>query len=80
MATRERRGMVIKNTDTKPVTVAMSTRTIVLNPGGEKAITADEVKDSTLRDLLQVRAISIVRPTTSDEEVELQAELQNSPR
>ncbi|NND72444.1 MAG: hypothetical protein HKN43_12790 [Rhodothermales bacterium] len=80
MATRERRGMVIKNTDTRPVTIAMTTRTIELPPGGEKPVTADEVKDGTLRDLLQVRAISIVRPTTAEEEEELAAELHNSTR
>ena len=80
MATRERRGMVIKNTDTKSVTIDMATRKIVLEPGGEVAITATEVKDSTLRDYLQVRGISIVRPTTSEEEENLAVEIQNASR
>lgn len=80
MGTRERRGMVIKNTDTRPVSIDMATRTIVLEPGGEKLITADEVKDSNLRDYLQVRAISIVRPATSEEEDELINELENLSR
>ncbi len=80
MAMRERRGMVIKNTDVRSVTIDMSTRKIVLDPGSEIAITADEVKDSTLRDYLQVRAISIVRPTTSEEEDLLMIELQKSTR
>ena len=80
MASRDRRGMVIKNSDVRPVTIDMATRKIVLEPGGEVAITADEVKDSTLRDYLQVRGISIVRPTTVEEESELAAELQNQSR
>lgn len=80
MASRERRGMVIKNTDTRSVSIDMATRTIVLDPGAEKLITADEVKDSNLRDFLQVRAISIVRPATSEEEDELINELQNISR
>ena len=65
---RKRKGMVIKNTDDRIVEVNLTTRTLVIRPGEEYPITADEVKDPVLRENLQVRAISIVRPTTDAEE------------
>ena len=65
---RKRKGMVIKNTDDRTVEVKLATRSLVIQPGEEYPITADEVKDPVLREKLQVRAISIVRPTTDDEE------------
>lgn len=49
----------------------MATRKITVNPGEEKMITAEEVRDPILRQKLQIRAISIVRPATADEELEL---------
>ena len=73
---RTRRGMIVKNTDERPVTIKMATRTIRINGGQEKMITAEEVRDARLRENLQVRAISIVRPTTEEEEAELRAELE----
>ncbi len=73
---KQRRGMVIKNTNTRPVDIAMKTRPLRLNPGEEKPITAEEVRDSDLREKLQVRAISIVRPTTIEEEEALVRELE----
>ena len=69
---RKRKGMVIKNTDERTVEVNLATRSLVIKPGEEYPITADEVKDTELREKLQVRAISIVRPTTDDEEDALQ--------
>lgn len=72
---RQRRGMVVKNTDTKAVHIEMSTRAIKLAPGEEKMVTADEVLDSTLRQFLQVRAVSIVRPVTEEEELLLREQL-----
>ena len=69
---RKRKGMVIKNTDERTVEVNLTTRSLVIKPGEEYPITADEVKDTELREKLQVRAISIVRPTTDDEEDALQ--------
>ena len=63
--------MLIKNTNTSLVTIAMSTRTITLAPGDEELITAEEVLDETLRDYLQVRGVSIVRPALDEEEAEL---------
>lgn len=65
---RKRKGMVIKNTDDRTVELNLDTRTLVVRPGEEYPITADEVKDPVLREKLQVRAISIVRPTTDAEE------------
>lgn len=68
---KQRRGMLIKNTNTRAVDIEMKTRPLRLNPGEEKLITADEVRDAALREKLQVRAISIVRPSTEMEEDEL---------
>ncbi len=70
MANRKRRGMIIKNTNTKPVEITMKTRRILVNPGKELLVTAEEVRDPTLREHLQVRSISIVRPATEEEEHE----------
>ena len=75
MATK-RRGMLIKNTNDRPVEVALAKRSLRLNPGEEKLITADEVRDPALRANLQVRAISIVRPATEQEEAELKSRLE----
>ena len=68
---RKRKGMIIKNTENRPVQINLTTRTLVIHPGEEYAITADEVKDPVLRENLQVRAISIVRPTNEAEEEEV---------
>ena len=73
---KQRRGMLIKNTNTRPVDIEMKTRPLRLNPGQEKLITADEVRDAALREKLQVRAISIVRPSTEVEEDELMKEIE----
>ncbi len=75
MGTRKRRGMIIKNTNTKSVDIKMKTRTIVVKPGQELLLTADEVKDPQLREHLQVRAVSIVRPATEEEEQEYRRQL-----
>lgn len=64
----KRRGMLIKNTNDRAVEIKMSSRTIRLNSGEEKVITASEVRDAALREHLQVRAVSIVRPATDQEE------------
>ncbi len=65
---RKRKGMVIKNTNDKPVEIVLASRSLRLAPGDEQSITADEVKDPLLCESLQVRAVSIVRPTTDEEE------------
>jgi len=75
MASRKRRGMIIKNTNDVPVEIPMSTRTIRLKPGEETFVTAEEVRDPVLREKLQVRAVSIVRPTTEEEEEMLRQQL-----
>jgi hypothetical protein len=68
--------MLIKNTNDRPVDIVMKTRPIRLNPGEEKFITADEVRDNALREKLQVRAVSIVRPSTQAEEDTLMQEIE----
>lgn len=75
MAARKRKGMLIKNTNPRPVTIDMSSRSITLNPGDEELVTAEEVLDEALRDYLQVRGVSIVRPALDDEEEELKRQL-----
>ncbi len=80
MTIRKRKGMLIKNTNPRPVKVAMSTRTLVLKPGEEQLVTADEVRDSVLREKLQVRAVSIVRPATDEEEEALLRKLAEQAR
>lgn len=71
MATRKRKGMIIKNTGKQSVDVAMATRTLTLGGGEEAPITSEEVRDVQLRELLQIRAINIVRPMTEEEEGDL---------
>lgn len=75
MAGRKRRGMIIKNTHTKPVAIEMRTRSLVVHPGEEYTVTAEEVRDAGLREMLQIRAISIVRPSTEAEEDALRRQL-----
>lgn len=68
MADRDRRGMLIKNNGDNEVEVSMSSRTLRIGPGEEKFLTPEEVRDSTLREALQERSISIVRPATEAED------------
>ena len=68
--------MLIKNTNTRPVDIAMKTRPLRLNPGEEKFITPEEVRDDAIREKLQIRAVSIVRPSTEEEEELLMQELE----
>ncbi|MGD8415155.1 MAG: hypothetical protein PVF33_13030 [Candidatus Latescibacterota bacterium] len=46
----------------------MASRTLRLKAGEVTQITAEEVRDETLRNHLQVRSVAIVRPTTADED------------
>ena len=62
--------MLIKNTNTQSVKIKMASRTINLASGEEELVTAEEVLDETLRDFLQVRRVSIVRPALDEEEKE----------
>jgi len=68
MATRKRKGMLIKNTNTYSVEIDMKSRTIRLSPGEHELLSAAEVLDPELRAKLQIRAVSIVRPATDEEE------------
>ena len=72
MIPRKRKGMIIKNTDKKPLTVRLKHREIGLPPGGTAPITSDEVMENAMRDLLQVRQLAIVRPLTEQENKEVQ--------
>ena len=72
--------MLIKNTNDRTVEIEMKTRDISLKSGEEKFITAEEVRDEALRAKLQVRAISIVRPSTEEEESVLMTELLEAAR
>ncbi len=67
--------MFIKNTSTKPVEIEMKSRKIVVNPGQELLLTAEEVRDPVLREHLQVRAVSIVRPASEEEEQDYRRQL-----
>ena len=71
----KRRGMLIKNTNDRPVELGLANRSVHLNPGEEQLITAEEVRDPMLRAKLQVRAVSIVRPATEEEEAALKSRL-----
>jgi hypothetical protein len=75
MSMRKRKGMLIKNTNARTVQIDMATRTIILEPGEEELVTAEEVLDEALRDFLQVRGVSIVRPARDEEEAELRERL-----
>lgn len=75
MADRDRRGMLIKNSGTDPVRVSMSSRLLRLDSGEEAFITPEEVRDSRLREALQERSISIVRPATAAEDEVLRERL-----
>jgi hypothetical protein len=72
MADRDRRGMLIKNNGDEAVQVSMASRTLEIGPGEEKFLTPEEVRDPTLREALQERSISIVRPATEAEDEVIQ--------
>ena len=71
----DRRGMIIKNVSDDTLDLRLDTRTIHMTAGEECPVTAPEVKDTRLRQALQVREIAIVRPTTDEEADALTAEL-----
>jgi hypothetical protein len=64
--------MLIKNLSERPLTIRMATRKLELEAGEEVPVTAEEVRDSVLREHLQVRTIAVVRPTSSEENDELE--------
>ena len=68
MTDRDRRGMLIKNSGTDPVRVSMSSRLLRLDAGEETFVTPEEVRDPRLREALQERSVSIVRPATVAED------------
>lgn len=68
--------MLIKNSGPQTVRISMASREVELDPGEERFITPKEVLDPKLREALQGRAISIVRPTTTEEDEALRDELE----
>ena len=66
----ERRGMLIKNVSEGPVDLKLDDRTLHLDPGDERVVSAVEVRQSVLRESLQLRTIAVVRPSTDEEEEE----------
>ena len=72
MIARHRKGMIIKNTNKKAISVKLQGRVIEIPPGGTAPVTSQEVMDNALRDLLQVRDLAIVRPLTEEEDEEMQ--------
>lgn len=77
MADRDRRGMLIKNNGDEEVQVSMASRTLEIDPGEEKFLTPEEVRDPTLREALQERNISIVRPATEAEDETIQERIES---
>ena len=65
---RKRKGMIIKNTGPTPMSIAFENRTVDIPPKGTIPIMSEEAMNDALRDLLQVRALAIVRPLTPSEE------------
>ena len=72
-----RRGMLIKNVAERPLTLVLATRTLELDAGDEGLVTAEEVRDASLREHLQVRSIAVVRPSTDVEADELTRALES---
>ncbi len=72
MIPRHRKGMIVKNTNKRAVTVKLESREFEIPAGGEVPVTSEEVMDNALRDLLQVRELAIVRPLTAQEDKEMQ--------
>ncbi len=72
MIARHRKGMIIKNTNKKAITVRLEGREIDIPAGGTVPVTSQEVMDNALRDLLQVRELAIVRPLTEEENEEVE--------
>lgn len=68
--------MLIKNSGTRSVRIEMASRTVDINPGEEVFITPEEVLDPKLREALQIREITIVRPATTEEDVALRERLE----
>ncbi len=77
MADRERRGMLIKNSGTRSVRIEMASRSVEMGPGDEVFISPEEVLDPKLREALQLREITIVRPATTEEDVALRDQLES---
>ncbi len=63
----KRRGMLIKNVSERPLLLRLKTRDIPMEAGDEQLVTAEEVRDATLREHLQIRSVAVVRPATEEE-------------
>ena len=63
--------MIIKNVSEDPIDLRLQNRTVHLDAGDERVVSAVEVRDAVLREALQVRRLAIVRPSTDAEAAEL---------
>jgi len=63
--------MLITNSGTEEVEVSMASRVLRIGPGEDAFITPEEVRDPKLREALQERSISIVRPASKAEDENL---------
>ena len=70
-----RRGMLVKNVAEQSLSIRLKTRVLALEPGDERLVTPEEVRDAELREHLQVRSIAVVRPATDEEGEALAREL-----
>lgn len=70
-----RRGMLIKNVAERPLLIRLKKRVLRMQAGEEVLVTAEEVRDSVLRENLQLRTIAIVRPSTEEEGNQLAREI-----
>lgn len=66
--------MLIKNVSEDPVDLRLDDRTLHLDPGDERVVSAEEVRQPVLRQSLQLRTIAVVRPSTDDEATALSDE------
>ncbi|MDX1439043.1 MAG: hypothetical protein R3284_03980 [Rubricoccaceae bacterium] len=70
-----RRGMLIKNVAERPLVIRLKKRVLRMKAGEEVLVTAEEVRDSVLRENLQLRTIAVVRPSTEEEADALSREI-----
>lgn len=65
--------MLIKNVVERPLHIQLDGRMLDMEPGEEVVVSAVEVRDTVLRENLQLRTIAIVRPATEEEDAETEA-------
>lgn len=71
--------MLIKNVSERPLRISLGSRVLDMTAGEELFVTATEVRDTVLRENLQIRTIAVVRPATEEETEELHDRLEKNP-